>query len=80
MNPSWMRKTENPTTDFNMQPPTYAEVTKAIMKMKSSASPCPLYQIIVIGFKKYPVLRSVEQIFSRQPVLQRGHSISIEKK
>ena len=50
--PSWMKGFENPTTDFNMQLPTYAEVTKVIMKMKSSASLYPLDQISVIAFKK----------------------------
>ena len=30
-----MKELLNPTADFNMQPSTYAEVTKVIMKMKS---------------------------------------------
>ena len=55
--PSWMKEFENPTTDFNMQAPTYAEITKVIMKMKLSASPCRLDQISVIAFKKCPALR-----------------------
>ena len=55
---SWVKEFENPTTDFNMQPPTHAEVTKVIMKMKSSAPTCLLNQINVITFKKCPVLRS----------------------
>ena len=54
----WVKEFENPTTDFNMQPPTHVEVTKVIMKMKSSAPPCLLDQISVITFKKCPVLRS----------------------
>ena len=37
-----MKELLNPTADFNMQPSTYAEVTKVIMKMKSSVSLCPL--------------------------------------
>ena len=56
--PLWMKEFENPTTDFTMQPSTYAEVSKVIMKMKSLASPCPLYQISVIAFKKCLVLHS----------------------
>ena len=54
-----MKELENPTTDFNMQLPTYVEAAKVIMKMKSSVSPCPLDQISVIAFKKSPVLRSL---------------------
>ena len=56
--PSWMKEFENPKTDFNMQPPTYADVTKFIMKMKSSASPCLLDQVSVNTFKKCAILRS----------------------
>ena len=41
-----------------MQPPTYTEIRKVIMKMKSSASPCPLDQISVVAFNKCPILRS----------------------
>ena len=52
-----MKEFENPTTDFNMQPPTYLRVTKFIMKIKLSASPCPLDQISVFAFKKCSVLR-----------------------
>ena len=51
-----MKNFKNPTTDFNMQPHTYAEATKVTMKIKSSASPCPHDQISVIAFQKCPVL------------------------
>ena len=37
-----MKEFENTATDLNMQPPTNAEFTKVIMKMKSQASRCPL--------------------------------------
>ena len=50
--PSWMKKLEEPTVDFNLETPTYAEITKIVMKMKSSASPCPSDAISVIAFKK----------------------------
>ena len=56
--PSGMREFENPAYDFKIQPPTFAEITKFIMKMKFSASPRPLDQISVITFKKCPVLTS----------------------
>ena len=53
-----MKEFEKSTIDFNMQSRSYAKVTKVSMKMKSSASPCPLDQISVIAFKKCPALRS----------------------
>ena len=53
-----MKEFENPIIDFNMQPTCYTEVTKVIMKMKSSASPCLLDQISATAFKKCPVLHS----------------------
>ena len=49
---------KDPAINFNLEPPTYAEITKIISKMKSSASPCPLDQVGVIAFKKCPILRS----------------------
>ena len=55
---SWIKKFENSTTDFNMQPPTSVEITKVIMKTKLSPSPCPLDQVSAITFKTCPVLRS----------------------
>ena len=56
--PSWMRSLNEPSFDFKLEAPTYGEITKVIMKMKSSASPCPLDQISIIAFKKCPYLRT----------------------
>ena len=56
--PSWMKPLENPTHDFNLEAPTYQEVTNIVRKIKSSGSPCPLDQISIIAFKKCPVLRT----------------------
>ena len=56
--PSWLKRLNNPTTEFDQSPPTDAELTKTIKKMKSGASPCPLDQISIIAFQKCPALRS----------------------
>ena len=48
----------SPKTPFNLDPPTYQEITKVIRKMKPSGSPCPLDQISIICFKRCPYLRS----------------------
>ena len=78
--PSWMKEFENPTTDFNMQQPTYAEGAKIFLIMKSSASPCPLDQISVIAFKKCPVLRlRLTNILQTAWTEILGHSISVQK-
>ena len=53
-----MKKLNEPTIIFNLETPSYAEITKMIMKMKSSASLCPNDAISIIAFKKYPILRS----------------------
>ena len=55
--PSWMKTFKGPIINFNLEP-NYTETTKIISKMKSSASSCPLDQVSVIAFKKYPILRS----------------------
>ena len=53
-----MKTFKEPTINFDLELPTYTEITKIISKMKSSASPCPLDQVSVIAFKKWPILRS----------------------
>ena len=56
--PSWIPKFNSPTTQFNLDPPTYNEITSVIRKMKPSGSPCPLDQISVICLKRCPYLRT----------------------
>ena len=56
--PSWIPKFTAPKTPFNLDPPTYREITNVIRKMKPSGSPCPLDQISIICFKRCPYLRS----------------------
>ena len=56
--PSWIPQFTSPKTPFNLDPPTYQEITKVIRKMKPSGSPCPLDQISIICFKRCPYLRS----------------------
>ena len=53
-----MKTLNEPSYNFNLDPPSYRELTKVIMKMKSGTSPCPLDQISVILFKKCPHLRT----------------------
>ena len=57
--PSWMETLNDPTKDFNIEPPRYSEINKIIKKMKSSGSSCPLDQISVLMLKKCPILRTV---------------------
>ena len=56
--PNWIPRFPNPRKSFDLNPPTYQEVTRVIRKMKSSGSPCSLDQISVIPFKHCPYLRS----------------------
>ena len=53
-----MKKLNEPTIHFNIERPSYAEITKIIMKIKLSASSCPNDAISIIAFKKCPILRS----------------------
>ena len=56
--PSWIPKFSSPQAPFNLDPPTYLEITNIIRKIKPSGSPCPLDQISIICFKRCPYLRS----------------------
>ena len=57
--PDWIPSLPTPTHPCLTTPPTYAEVTRAINKSKSKASPCPLDQISVIVLKRCPILRTI---------------------
>ena len=49
--PRWIPKLSDPEVQFNLDPPTYQQITNVIRKMKSSGSPCPLDQLSIISFK-----------------------------
>ena len=49
--PSWIPMLPEPTVEFNLDPPTYQQVTNVIRNMKTSGSPCPLDQLSIICFK-----------------------------
>ena len=54
--PLWLKPLDLPTNEFNLEKPTYREITNVIRKTKLSASPCPLDQISVIALKNCPYL------------------------
>ena len=56
--PSWIPKLSDPTVHFDLEPPTYRQVTNIIRRMKASGSPCPLDQLSIICFKRCPFLRT----------------------
>ena len=56
--PSWIPLLPDPTIEYNLDPPTYQQITNIIRKMKTSGSPCPLDQVSIICFKRCPFLRS----------------------
>ena len=45
--PSWIPRLSDPQVEFDLDPPSYQQVTAVIRKMKASGSPCPLDQISV---------------------------------
>ena len=56
--PSWLRSLPPASEEFNMECPTYREISKIIRKMKSRGSACPFDQISIIAFKRCPILRT----------------------
>ena len=56
--PSWIPNLSDPEVQFNLDPPTYQQISNIIRKMKSSGSPCPLDQLSIICFKRCPYLRT----------------------
>ena len=57
--PSWIPKFSEPSTPFDLSPPTYQKVTRVIRRTKSSGSPCLLDKLSIICFKRCPYLRSI---------------------
>ena len=56
--PSWIPSLATPQVPFNLDPPSYQQVTRTIRSMKASASPCRLDQASIISFKCCPFLWS----------------------
>ena len=52
--PSWIPTLSDPVIPFNLEPPTYQQISNVIRKMKASGSPCPLDQLSIICFKRCP--------------------------
>ena len=56
--PSWIPALSDPEVQFDLDPPSYQQVTNIIRRMKASVSPCPLDQLSFICFKRCPFLIS----------------------
>ena len=56
--PSWIPLLPDPQVQFDLDPPSYQQITNIIRKMKASGSPCPLDQLSIISFKRCPFLRT----------------------
>ena len=46
--PAWMLQYDNPKKSFNLQPPSYRDISKIISKMKTGAAACPLDKVSVL--------------------------------
>ena len=86
--PSWISSFSPPVTPFDSNPPTYAEISQIIKRMKTSGLPCPLDQISIICYKRCPYLRSyltaiIEKIWKKKvipPTWKRAIAVLIHKK
>ena len=56
--PPWLRSLPSASAGFNMECPTYHEISKIVRKMKSRGSASPFDQISIIAFKRCPILRT----------------------
>ena len=55
--PNWIPALSDPQVQFDLDPPSYQQITTTIRRMKASGSPCPLDQISILCFKRCPYLR-----------------------
>ena len=56
--PYWIPTFNKPESAFDLTPPSYQQIIQITRRMKASGSPCPLYKICIICFKRCPYLRS----------------------
>ena len=56
--PSWIPKLSDPTVHFDLEPPTYRQVTNIICRMRASGLLFPLDKLSIICFKRCPFLRT----------------------
>ena len=54
--PSWIPSLSQPSTPYDLSPPTYQLITNVIRRIKASGSPCPLDKILIIPYKRCPYL------------------------
>ena len=74
-----MPQYDNPKKSFNLQPPSYRDISKIISKMKAGAAACPSDQVSVLTLKKCPYLRTYLTCFIQK--LWKGQNIpSVWKK
>ena len=86
--PEWIPNLLAPKYEFETTPPTYAQITSIVRKMKSKGSACPLDQLSIIPFKKSAYLRSylteiINEVWKsgRIPIIwKRAITILIHKK
>lgn len=56
--PSWIPTLSEPAIPFNLEPPTYQQISNVIRIMRAPGSPCSLDQLSIICFKRCPFLRT----------------------
>ena len=56
--PGWIPTLSEPVLPFNLEPPTYQQISNVIRKIKAPGSPCPLDQLSRICLKRCPFLRT----------------------
>ena len=77
--PFWIPSFSPPVTPFDSNPPTYAEISQIIKRMKTSGSPCPLDQISIICYKRCPYLRSYLTAIIGEIWKKKNHNTDLEK-
>ena len=78
--PSWIPALSDPEIQFDLDPPSYQQVTNIIRKTKASSSPCPFDELSIICFKRCPFLRTYLTSFVLcgylEPSLQNGRKLA----
>ena len=75
----WIPKLSQPSVPFNLNDPSYSEITNIIRRMKTSGSPCPLDHISAIVLKRSPYVRTYLTAIISQAWMARAFPSSWKK-
>ena len=75
----WIPQHDNPKKSFNLQPPSYRDISKTFSETKTGAAACPSDQISVLTLKKMCLLENISDVSYSKAFEGSKHPVCLEK-